>query len=286
MGDEDITRAVDSEGSLPLDLEDKTTEPNLPPLPDLPDLPEKKGPIETAKKFVTDMVNAGKRSARSRPKTTAAGTAVAVLVIAYGLSGPGDMKGEPPHVQVAISEHFKNPVRFVGGPLKVGAEKVPTVFGESVIYESIPQEAVCSVVFKAAKSKVGLTANPVLTFPVWWMTPGSFPLLIQESSADGYALWWATFQGNGCLAIADRAEFIGSDIHQLILHPKGRQVLLQKTKDSVKDAKGQAIHAVPFLDPQASSDDEVWFPYSLAGRDDLNFAHADGVHPRKRKEQE
>jgi hypothetical protein len=271
MGDEDITKIV-TEGSLPLDLEDKTTEPRLP----IGIIPEKQPTlkdraVEIAKEHPGKVIVAG------------------VMVLALGgalLGGGGEPKGEPPHVQVAISEHFKNPVRFVGGPLKVGAEKVTTVFGESVIYESIPQEAVCSVVFKAEKSKVGLTANPVLTFPVWWMTPGSLPLLIQESSADGYALWWATFQGNGCLAIADRAEFIGSDIHQLILHPKGRQVLLQKSKDSVKDAKGQAVHAVPFLDPQASSDDEVWFPYSLAGRDDLNYAKADGVHPRKRKEQE
>jgi len=32
--------------------------------------------------------------------------------------------------------------------------------------------------------------------------------------------------------------------------------------------------------------DETWFPHSLAGRDDLNFAKADGVHPRKRREQQ
>jgi hypothetical protein len=271
MGDEDITKIV-TEGSLPLDLEDKTTEPRLP----IGIIPEKQ---PTLKDRVVEI-------AKEHPgKVIVAG----VMVLALGgalLGGGGEPKGEPPHVQVAISETMKTPVRFSGGALKEKAEKVVTVFGDSVIYESIPQEATCSVVFEAKEKKVGSVSNPVLTFPVWWMTPGSFPLLVQGSSAGGLALWWATFQGNGCLAIADRPEYIGSDIHQLLLHPKGRQLLLQKAKDNVKDANGQAVHAVPFLDPQASSDDEVWFPHALAGRDDLNYAKADGVHPRKRKEQE
>jgi len=273
MGDEDITQIVE-EGSLPLDLESKTTEPDLPDLSAL--TPPEKKPL---KDIARDAV-------KENPGKVAVVASAVILAISAAMSSGGGDPGEPPHVQVAISEMFKNPVHFSGGPMKAGAEKVTTVFGESVIYESIPQEATCSVVFKAKEKKVGSVSNPVLTFPGWWMTPGAFPLLLQESSADGYALWWATFQGNGCLAIADREEYIGSDIHQLILHPRGRKLLVQQAKDGVKTANGRAVHAVPFLDGQAEPDADVWFPYELAGRSDLNFAKADGVYPRKRREQQ
>jgi hypothetical protein len=278
MGDEDITQIVEP-GSLPLDFESKPTDPNLPKID-----PPKEDPSTREK--LTAAADKAIEFAKENPKKVIAVGVVALALGAALSGGPSEPKGEPPHVQVAISEHFKTPVRFTGAPLKPKAERVQTVFGEAVVYESIPQEATCLVVFEAREKKVGQRTRPALTFPSWWMSPGSDPDPLPGTSAGGSALFMATFQGNGCLAIADREEFIGSDIHQLILHPKGRKLLWQKAKAGAKDGEDKPVPVVPFLDPQAVGDGEAWFPYELAGRPDMNFAKADGVHPRKRKEQE
>jgi len=235
-------------------------------------------------------------------KNVIAGSVIAGLLIAGGatviLTGDevvGDVDGgtiqnvEPIPVyehevadRVIVSSGGKR-IRVVKNN-PTGTRVQDTELGRVVIEEETTPEDICNVVFEARVRIVDRVETP--RFPlehahlndIWLgvMTP----LVVPGSKIGDMVAWWTILRGENCRLIADYPGYWGSTMRELLNLPIGKKSRILQTAGICNSEPC----VVPVGNPGAIDGEKIYFPMSLAGRDDINFVKAKRDVPEDRRE--
>lgn len=233
------------------------------------DTTQKITPIEKA-------TDAAKRAAsriggfiQGNPKTSAA-VAGAVIGTAVLLStwGPPDYTDVP---RVVVSEKSHQVLIHTG---QVGREELgDTDFGEALLFgpDEVPGDALCNLVFEAVVVEQDGRPWPDVKGIRPLLNAGAWPVLVRETE-DRVAMWNALARGSDCPALADLVDYAGSDLLQVLKHPKRKFLVRVKAKKDAKDKDGGKKDWVDADDPDADPEGDVTFTHEWLGLEQVNFA--------------
>jgi hypothetical protein len=93
-------------------------------------------------------------------------------------------------------------------------------------------------------------------------------------------MWGLILGGSSCAAVGDLPQYVGSTTSEFLSLPIAKQRRLLKKegicKCSLPDGKSADCGCiVPINDSRAKADSYIFFPYSWAGRNGMNFVKAD-----------
>lgn len=207
---------------------------------------------------------------RENPKTSLA-AAGAVLGTAVLLStwGPPDYTGVP---RVLLTEKGRQVLAH--NTAQVGREDLrDTDFGEALVFGpgEYPGDALCNLAFEAVVVEQDGRPWPDVKGIRQLLNAGAWPVLVQETE-DKVAIWNALARGSDCAALADLVEYAGSDLPQVLKHPKGKLAVRLKAKKGAKDKDGRRKDWVDPTDPDADPEGDAVFAHEWLGLDQANFA--------------
>jgi hypothetical protein len=228
----------------------------------------------TLKEKATD---AAKRAAsrvggfiQGNPKTSAAiGAAAVGLALLANLGGPPDYTDVP---RVAISEKQRQVLIHTE---QVGREQLGdfTEWGMALLFNSneVPGDALCNLTFEAVVVEQDGRPWPDVKGIRPLLNAGAWPVLVRETE-DKVAMWNVLARGADCPALADLVEYAGSDLPQVLKHPKKKFLVQVKAKANKKDKDGHEKDWVEVDDPDADPEGDAIFTHEWAGLGQVNYA--------------
>lgn len=175
-----------------------------------------------------------------------------------------------PDLKVAKSKSGKQ-VRIVYNG-SVEATEEDTDFGPAMVLTgSVPPEAICNMVFEAKIVRGKERSTPDIPNLGALLNAGVLPVLVSVT-AEGTGIWQGLFKGEACLEVAELPGYIGSEMHQLIKHPRKISFLKVRAKSGAKDKEGHIKYEVPAGDPDADPAGLVHFAHGWAGLQQINFS--------------
>uniref|UniRef100_A0A6M3XNU1 Uncharacterized protein n=1 Tax=viral metagenome TaxID=1070528 RepID=A0A6M3XNU1_9ZZZZ len=165
-----------------------------------------------------------------------------------------------------------------------GTRVQDTELGRVVIEEETTLEDICNVVFEARVRIVDRVETP--RFPLEhahlndiWLGAMT-PLVVPGSKIGDMVAWWTILRGENCRLIADYPGYWGSTMRELLSLPVVKKSRILRTAGV---CNGEPC-VVPVGNPGAIDGEKIYFPMSLAGREDINFVKAKRDVPEDRRE--
>jgi hypothetical protein len=159
-------------------------------------------------------------------------------------------------------------------------DKKATEFGDAELVEeqdgnvSVPNDAICNIIFFAKVIKKNGKAWPDVEGIEQYLNAGTTPVLVRldDDIIGNTGVWNSLFRGLDCVWAADNLDYAGSDVQQLINHPKRNVLLRTFAKAGAKDSDGNSKGVVEFEDIDADPNADIFFGHSWFGRADVNFS--------------
>jgi len=206
---------------------------------------------------------------QGNPKTSmAAAGAVIGTALLLSTLGPPDYTGVP---RVAISDKQRQVLIHTG---QVGREELgDTEWGEALLFSSgeVPGDALCNLTFEAVIVEQDGRPWPDVKGIRPLLNAGAWPVLVKETE-DKVAMWNVLARGADCPALADLLDYAGSDLPQILKHPKKKFLVAVKAKAGKKDKDGRAKDWVEADDPDADPEGDAIFTHEWAGLGQVNYA--------------
>lgn len=206
---------------------------------------------------------------QGNPKTSAAvAGAVIGTVVLLSTWGPPDYTGVP---RVAISEKQRQVLIHTD---QVGREELgDSDFGEALLFgpNEVPGDALCNLTFEAVIVEQDGRPWPDIKGIRPLLNAGAWPVLVRETE-DKVAMWNVLARGADCPALADLVEYAGSDLPQVLKHPKRKFLVRVKAKKGKRDKDGREKDWVDADDPDADPEGDAIFTHEWAGLGRVNYA--------------
>jgi hypothetical protein len=178
-------------------------------------------------------------------------------------------------------DHNGKKIRIIGAKPKDGATVADTDVGRSVEADSLDENALCNIILEGTKTTIsalygeGTDRRKIPDLPDLKNQMGktSWPVLIGcKKSGDKKCLWNWLAKGQECLAGADSKGYLLSSITEAYkLNTPYKEILLETTGTCTDPELGDHDCVVPFGDPRAKPDAEIFIPHGWAGLNKLNF---------------
>ena len=176
-------------------------------------------------------------------------------------------------------EHNGKKIRIIGAKVKAGASVADTDIGRSVEGE-IEDESLCNIILegdivqrKILYPDAGKKKTPNLPDIKDLMGKTSWPVLIGcKKDGDKKCYWNWLVKGQNCIKASESEGYVASSITEVLkLDTAAKRVLLKTTGTCTDPEMGEHTCTVPFDDPKADPEAEVFIPHGWSGLKLVNF---------------
>lgn len=223
----------------------------------------------TLKDKVVDAVRRAEDRAVGLVRENPVGVAVlGAAVLLSTLGGPPDYSNTP---RVAVSAKGRQVLVHTA---QVGREVLgESHWGEALLLEpgEVPGDALCNLTFEAVVVEQDGRPWPDVKGIRPLLNAGAWPVLVRETE-DRVAMWNVLARGPDCPALADLVDYVGSDLPQVLKHPKRKFLVRVMARKGARDKDGRVKDWVELDDPDADPEGDATFTHEWAGLGQVNYA--------------